>query len=362
MKKRLFSIGLIAVLGLSSVLMMTGCGKDSKTPYGDYDLSEYVKVGDYKGLEYKTEKVSVSEEEIRTEIERRCELNAETKSEEKGVVENGDTVNISYAGTMNGKTFKGGSADNVDLGIGSGRFIDGFEEGLIGKSVGDKVILDLKFPEDYGKEEFNGKDVTFEVKINSIQVEVVPEYNLDFVKKYTDFDNLKDYEKSVKSDLLKQKEGKADMEMKQVLWEKVLEKCEAISYPKEKEEQIQAFMDSYKSVAESNDVEWEEYLKTIGVTEEEMKEKATEYAETNVFQEMVLYYIADKEGIEVSNEEFQEFVDTLLTQSGMDKDTFKSTYNMTAEEYCEQQGIRTSILLDRVLEKVMEYGKDVSEK
>lgn len=358
MKKRLLSVGLIAALGITSVLMMTGCG--DKTPYSDYDLSEYVKVGNYKGLEYEKTEITVSEDEIQEEIQNRCEKNAEKKTVKEGTTKDGDTINISYEGKIDGKTFSGGSSEDDQLTLGSGRMIEGFEAGLVGKSVGDTVTLNLKFPEDY-KKDLAGKDVTFEVKIKTKQVEEVPEYNLDFVKKYSDYDNFEDYEASVKKDLFERKTLNADVAVKNGLWEQIIKKSKALAYPEEKDAKIEEKMNGYKDAAKSYGVEWQDYLDTVGTTEEELKEVATKYAEEIVLQEMVLYAIAEEEGIEVSDEEYQKFLDDMLKQSGVDAEAFKSSIGMTIEEYAQQKGFRTSLLLDKVLDKVMEYGKEVSK-
>ena len=359
MKKRFFSIGLISALCLTSLFLFTGCESE---PYGDYDLSEYVKVGDYKGLEYDKISVSVTDQEIEDEIQSRCEASATTKTVKKGTVKDGDTVNVSYEGRIDGETFDGGSSDSYDITIGTTSMIDGFTDGLIGEKVGSTVKLDLKFPDDYSNEDVAGKDVTFEVNIKSKQVQEVPEYNLDFVKKNSDYDSLEDYEKSVKEDLKAEKTETAESEVKSTLWQKIVESSEVKKYPEEKEELIETTMQSFKDAAEDNDIEWEDYLEQIGYTEKDLKKTVTEYAETKVFQEMLVYYIADKEGIEVTDDEYEEYMKNMLAESGLDEDTFKSTYNMTIEEYCEQQGLRSSMLLNKVMDKVLEYGKAVEKK
>ena len=194
MKKRFFSIGLISVLCLTSLFLLSGCG----SKLYNYDLSEYVKVGDYKGLEYKKVSVSVSDDEVQDKIKSNLEEKAETKTLKSGTVKDGDTIDISYEGKVDGKTFDKGSADNQSITIGQTPFIDGFTDGLIGKKVGSKVKLNLTFPKDYSEKDLQGKDVVFEVTINSKQVEEVPEYNVDFVKKNSEYDNLKDDVESVK--------------------------------------------------------------------------------------------------------------------------------------------------------------------
>ncbi|MGN0708641.1 MAG: FKBP-type peptidyl-prolyl cis-trans isomerase, partial [Anaerovoracaceae bacterium] len=210
-KKKLSTKGIIgivaAVVVLAAVIACVIVAKNDGSTYRWLHLSSYVTVGKYKGLTYTKEKVTVTDKEVKSEIESRVKAKETTKSVKTGKVKDGDTIDISYVGKINGETFDGGSADNYSLTIGSGSMIDGFEDGLIGKKVGSKVTLHLKFPKNYSNnKKLSGKKVTFSVTINSKQVTVTPEYNTDFVKKYSKYDNKKDYEASVKADLKKQKE------------------------------------------------------------------------------------------------------------------------------------------------------------
>jgi len=357
MKKKAIALSLIGALCLGSMLFMTGCGE--KAPYEGYDFSEYVTVGEYKGLEYKKVNVKVSQREIDEEIESRLKDAAETKSVKKGIVEDGDTINVAFEGKIDGETFEGGSSDSYDITVGSTPMIDGFVEGLVGEEVGDTVTLDLQFPEDYGKEDLNGKDVVFTVTINSKQVEEVPEYDLDFIKANSDFDNFDDYEASVKADLKASKEADEESEVKSGLWEQIVTASEIIKYPVEKDDMIETTLNSFKKTAADNDMEWDAYLEQIGYAEEELTNQVTSYAETKVFQEMIVYAIAEVEGLEVTNEEYEEYMENMLTQSGLDEETFESSYGMTIEEYCKQEGLRASMLLNKVMDKVIEYAKEV---
>jgi len=329
MNKKIVSLMLVLTLGAFSMVLMTGCGE--KAPYEGYDLSEYVKVGEYKGLEYEEVEVSVTEEEIETEINGRLEAAAEKKTVKEGTVEDGDTINVAFEGKINGKTFEGGSSDSFDITVGETAMIDGFVEGLVGKDVGETVTLDLQFPEDYGKEDLNGKDVVFTVTINSKQVAEVPEYNLDFVKNHSSQTTLEDYEAAVKEDLLVEKKDSAESEVKSILWEKIVAASEVIQYPEEKDALIESNMNSFKQSAEKSGKEWNVYLEESGYTEEQLTEQITSYAETKIFQEMIVYTIAEAEGLQVTDEEYEEYMASLLSQSGLDEAGFQENYGMTIE-------------------------------
>ncbi len=357
MKKKLLCAGLITALSLSSMLVLTGCGGEEQ-PYSDVKLSEYVKLAEYKGLEYDKISVSVSAEEVQDEIDKRCQDKATTEKAESGKVKDGDTINVSFEGKIDGKTFEGGSSDDYAITIGTTSMIDGFVEGLIGKEVGETVTLDLKFPDDYQNKDVAGKDVTFEVKIKTKDVKIVPDYDLDFVKANSDYDNLKDYEASVKKDLLASKQENAEMQVKNALWEEIVEKSEIIKYPEEKDAQIEEQMEAIKKDAEDNDMELDEYLESAGYTEKEFKKALSDNIEKNMFQEMLVYAIAEKEDLEVTDDEYQKYIDQVLEASGMDEDTFESAYGMTIKEYLDNQNARTIMLLNKVMDKVMEYAKE----
>lgn len=355
MKKKILSLAVIAVFMAGAMTMMTGCGE--KAPYSGYDFSEYVKVGEYKGLEYEKTKVSVSEAEIEAEIESRLEAAAESVAVESGIVEDGDVINVAFEGKIDGETFEGGSSESYDITVGTTQMIDGFVEGLIGKEVGETVDLDLQFPEDYGVEELNGKDVVFTVTINSKKESQVPEYNLDFVKTQGEYDSLAAYEEAVKKELLTEKTDEQKTEVQGVLWEQIVNSSEVIKYPKEKEELMDVTLNSFKTDAANAEQEWNAYLEELGYTEEELMAQITSYAESKVFQELIIYAIADAEGLEVTNDEYETYMKDLLTQSGYDEETFQQYYGTTIEAYCEQEGLRASMLLNKVMEKVVEYAK-----
>ncbi len=356
MRKKLVSFSLIAVLMAGAMVMMTGCGE--KAPYSGYDFSEYVKVGEYKGLEYKKIQVSVSETEVQNEIEDRLKKAAETVAVETGVVEDGDIINVVFEGKIDGKTFEGGSSDSFDITVGTTPMIDGFVEGLVGKAVGETVTLKLQFPEDYGKEDLNGKDVVFTVTINNKQVQQVPAYNLDFVKDNSKYESLADYEAAVKEELMTEKRRDKETDVQGMLWEKIVEDSELVSYPEEKNELMDTTLSSFKTAAANAGKEWNAYLKDLGYTEEELMNQITSYAETKVFQELIIYAIADAEGLEVTNEEYKAYMQDVLTQSGYDEESFEQYYGTTIEEYCKQEGLRSSMLLNKVMDKVMEYAKE----
>ena len=365
-KKLLIGSGVVvAIVAVIAIILVFVNNKQSKEY--NYDLSKYVKVGNYKGLEYTSQKASVTDEEVDVEIQRRLQKAAKTENSKTGKVENGDTINISFVGKIDGKEFEGGSSESTDITVGTTQMIDGFVEGLIGKNVGESVTLNLKFPDDYGKTDLQGKAVEFKVTINSKKKISVPKLNTEFVKKNSKFTTVKEYKEGVKKELLNQKQKSIDSTVKQELWSRIINKSKAKKYP-EKElneamSQANKLEESYKAQAQNYGMEWETYLKTVMRTDKKGFEKLKqEYAKNIVFNRMVMYSIARSENISLSNREYKKEILKILEDNGYDEESFKKAFGKDIETYADEQNWRQKVLFDKVLDKVMKDGKKVSQK
>ena len=365
-KKLLIGSGVVvAIVAVIAIILVFVNNKQSKEY--NYDLSKYVKVGNYKGLEYTSQKASVTDEEVDVEIQRRLQKAAKTENSKTGKVENGDTINISFVGKIDGKEFEGGSSESTDITVGTTQMIDGFVEGLIGKNVGETVTLNLKFPDDYGKTDLQGKAVEFKVTINSKKKISVPKLNASFVKKNSKYKTVKEYKEGVKKELLNQKQKSIDSTVKQELWSRIINKSKAKKYP-EKElneamSQANKLEESYKAQAQNYGMEWETYLKTVMRTDKKGFEKLKqEYAKNIVFNRMVMYSIARSENISLSNREYKKEILKILEDNGYDEESFKKAFGKDIETYADEQNWRQKILFDKVLDKVMKDGKKVSQK
>ena len=365
-KKLLIGSGVVvAIVAVIAIILVFVNNKQPKEY--NYDLSKYVKVGNYKGLEYTSQKASVTDEEVDVEIQRRLQKAAKTENSKTGKVENGDTINISFVGKIDGKEFEGGSSESTDITVGTTQMIDGFVEGLIGKNVGDSVTLNLKFPDDYGKTDLQGKAVEFKVTINSKKKISVPKLNKEFVKKNSKYTTVQEYKEGVKKELLNQKQKSIDSTVKQELWSRIIDKSKAKKYP-EKElneamSQANKLEESYKAQAQNYGMQWETYLKTVMRTDKKGFEKLKqEYAKNIVFNRMVMYSIARSENISLSNREYKKEILKILEDNGYDEESFKKAFGKDIETYADEQNWRQKILFDKVLDKVMKDGKKVSQK
>lgn len=339
--------GAIILAGVM-LLGLTGCGNNKAKSY-----SKYVELGQYKGIEYTKTVAEVTEEDIQNRLDSFVSSLSETEEITDRAVEDGDIVNIDFVGTMDGEEFDRGSAEGQDLTIGSGSFIDGFESGLIGHNIGEEVSLDLQFPDPYQNDpEKAGKDVNFKVKINSISVETTPELTDALVKENTDYDTIAAYKESIREQMKQSNEEAAESQAQSDIFNQVLANCTITGYDEaEVKQSVDDEFESFKQTAETYanyGYSYEDVLASNGFeTEEDLKEGITTYVKEYLNQKMVIYCIADAEGIKVTSEEtdklVQEYMDMYQVESK------EEVYDYFGDDYFEV----------RVLsEKVMEFLKE----
>lgn len=352
---------LIAALCVS-VFVLTACG-DNKTEnvattaettedlaVADGDVSslytdKYVDLGEYKGIELEYKVAEPTEDEINSVINQELDSLATFEEVTNRPVQDGDTVNIDYVGTLDGVAFDGGTADGYDLEIGSGQFIDGFESGLIGANLGDIVELNLTFPEKY-KEDLAGKDVVFTVTINSISEKKVPELSEDVVSQIgAGYSSVDEYRQSVKDSLVETKKSDAKADARNEVLLKVKEK----STIKETPEWLVDFMtESVRSNAISYasmyGVQLDEFVsQMLNETMEEFEAECKSYGIQNAEGMVVSFAIAKDAGIELSDEEMKAKLDE-----------YKNSYGMTDEEF-KSSGQENNLLMYIQNEKVVDY-------
>ena len=307
----------------------------------EYDASEYVTLGEYKGLTVEVSPVEVTDEQVMDQIA------SETKQTlTEGTVESGDTVNIDYVGKIDGEEFDGGSAEGYDLEIGSCTFIDGFEDGIIGMQVGETKDLELKFPEEYHSEDLAGKDVVFTVTVNSISR--VPELTDEVADSIVEGMTAEAYQESVRQDLEDQAKESQKTEAEQKLLQAVYDNATINGYP---EENLQYTMkratDYYEWLASMYGMSLDDYLTNYGMTQDEFKEQLQPVAEEALGEEMTLLAIAKEENIEVSDQEYQDGLARYAETQGLDDPS-------KLEESYGENYIRNSLLQEKVLEFLYE--------
>ena len=304
--------------------------KDGKVVAVDIDnIEDYITLGEYKNLQVtEPPKESVTEEEVDNSIHYSL-MTAYDQVEvtEDRAVQKDDTVNIDYTGYMDGEEFEGGSAEDSDLRIGSGSFIEGFEDGLIGHKKGEEVTLDLVFPTDYKAEEMQGKAVQFKVKINSISQ--APELTDEWAGANTDYKTAEEFRTAQKEMMQKNIDLEYEGQVKSDLFGMVVESTEFKEYPDALLEQ------SKKDVRERLDQMYQaqfqmtldDYIKQQGISDEEVDKVLTESAQTYLQQNLVVQAIFNVEGIEISEEDYKAEEAKFAELNGFpDAETMKMYY------------------------------------
>ncbi len=340
----------------------------SKADQAAYDIEKYVTLGDYNALDvsldntYEVTKAQVEETALRT-----AKGYAEPvyKDTNKTKVKQGDTVYIDYKGEKDGAEFKGGTAQGQYLTIGSHAFIEGFEDGLIGKKVGQTVKLDLTFPESYQNEELAGADVVFTVTIHKIVEEdtsVKFELTDAFAKEKLSCDSAKEYKKKIREYLEYQNNSNKQMQTQQAVILKLNEVCKVTVPDGLLEERVDDYIKQYEKF-NCKDISLEEYLdkNMNGKTVEEFRSEATENIDNSLQTELILEAITKKEGMELDEDSFQDYVKQQMTALNMQ--TEEDLYsNYGVDPAAGEQYMRKIYLCNQALAQVVDnanitYGK-----
>lgn len=262
-----------------------------------------VELGEYKGLEVKKPVYEVEDAEVEKQIKDMQEKNARMEAKEDGKVEKGDIAVIDFKGYIDGTAFEGGEGHDYPLEIGSGSFIDNFEDQLIGLAVGDKKEVNVTFPENYGKEELNGKPAMFEVEVKSIKVKELPELDDEFAKEVAAVESLDELKENLKKTLEKNNADKAEREFEEAVITAVIENAKMDVPEVMIEKEIDAMMKDLEGRLQYQGLSLDQYMEFTGNTVEKMREFMKENAERKVKADLVLDAVAKAENIEATDEE-----------------------------------------------------------
>ncbi len=356
--KLIMGIVAVAVIGLA-VAGFFLLGGNSEMDRVNYDTEGYIELGEYKGIEINEVTAEVTDEDVNLRIASDLDANR-VPVESEGTVKDGDTVNIAYVGTKDGVAFDGGSTDGTELEIGSGTYIDGFEEGLIGVETGDTKVLELTFPDDYAAEDLAGADVEFEVTVNSITSYEDAVLNDEFAQTMG-YNTVEEYETAIREELEASALTEAEYAEKTRVFQQIYNASEVISYP---EDQVNSIIEEttkqFEEEASAQDLEWDTYVSQyLGIEAADYDDTVKEYAETTVKNELVIYGIAQAEGIEVTQDEVDAYVEEQLATIGLSDQEYKEYYGATYEDTVGLDAIYLQIYIDKVMEKVFSLGKIV---
>lgn len=306
-----------------------------------------VNLGQYTGLGIEKAEVQITTEEIDHELELLQQRHTQLQGTERTVVENGDYATIDFEGFVDGEAFEGGSGEEYALEIGSNSFIAGFEEQLIGRSVGEKVEVNVTFPEDYRAENLAGKPALFKVLIKEIKIKDIPELNDEFAKDVSEFATLDELKQDVENKLIKNAEDRTKREFENSVVDAVAEKAE-IDIP---EKMIEVELDQmYQTMAfsfQQQGIPLDSYLEYTGTNKEQWREENTAEAQKRVRATLTLEAIAEKEGIVISDEEMDTKIAELAKDSKQEVEKFK--------QFLTLQGRLESLIDSWKMEKVIDF-------
>ena len=303
-------------------------GKDIRFKV-EVETKPHPELGDYSELIVEDIESEVTDEDVEAELNRQAEENARLIPVEDRAAEEGDTVNIDFDGYLDGERFEGGKAEDYDLVIGSGTFIEGFEDQVIGHKVGDKFDINVTFPDDYQAKEFQGKDAKFEVEINSITSKELPEIDDDFAMDISEFDTLDELKKSLREELAQSKKEFAENTKQNQAIEDLVRKSE-VSVPESLvNKEIDIEMQNLDQRLQQMGIGLSQYIEMTQMDVGQIRDQYRAQAEDRVKANLVIDEVALKEGFEVSEDEIEAEINEAASTYGVDdiekfKEIFKS--------------------------------------
>lgn len=307
------------------------------------DVEKCVTLGDYKGVTVEKTIQSVTDEDVQNEIDNAL---ANYPVEVDQAAKEGDTVNIDYVGKIDGEEFDGGSDQGADLKLGSGKFIDGFEDGLIGARKGETRTLNLTFPEDY-TQDLAGKAVEFTVTVNAVKEplsEPTDQWVADNIEGY---DSIADYKAGIRSEQEESNEQTAENQVRYAAWTQVIDNCTINEYPETLVEVgKKLYEQQVETYAKYAGMELDAYIESSGLTQEEYQSNMEEYGKNVAAQALVCQAICDKEGFAIGDDDYQKALQDMLTEYGCTEDELIQTYG--------QDNVEQSIMLNRVSNLILE--------
>lgn len=289
-----------------------------------------VQLGDYKGLEIEKQNTEVTEDEFNKAVEQRLDAMTDMVVKEDGQVEEGDTVNLDFDGYVDGEQFEGGQAEGYDLEIGSGMFIPGFEEQLVGLKVGEEKEVEVTFPEEYHAEELAGKPAVFKTKINEIKAKEVPELDDELASELdSNANNVEEFKANLRQQLEEQKKTDAENAQKEEAITLATDNA-TIDIPEAMVRTEQdRMMSEFAQRIQQQGLDLNTYFQISGQSEDDLREQMKEDAELRVKTNLTLAAIADAENIEVTDEDVDKELETMSEQFNISVEDIKKTLGNT---------------------------------
>lgn len=313
-----------------------------------------VTLGAYKDIEVEKADLEVTDEEVAAELEKEREKNARTISVEDRAVENGDMIMLDFEGSVDGVPFEGGKGENYPLTIGSGAFIPGFEEQLVGAELGKELDVNVTFPAEYQAAELAGKAAVFKCVVNEIKVKELPELDDDFAQDVSKFDTLDEYKEDVKAKLAETKAAAAKRAKEDAVIEKIIENAEMDIPEAMIDTQARQLVDDFARRIQGQGLSFEQYLQFTGMTLDAAIEQMKPQAVKRIQSRLVLEAVVKAENIEVSEEDVKAEIAKMAETYKMEAD--KLTEIMSDDEKAQ---IKMDMAIEKAVDLVTEAAKEV---
>lgn len=330
---------------------------DGVTFTAEVYIKPEVKIENYKGVKCKKVEVSVSDEQIQSEIDKAREKNSRMVQVADRAIQEKDLAVIDFKGFIDGIPFEGGEGKDYELQIGSHTFIDNFEEQLIGKNIGDDVEVNVTFPEEYGKKELAGKPAQFKVEIKDIKFKELPELNDDFVQDVSEFNTVDEYKNDISAKLLEVKKKEAENTKQEEVLGKLIDLAEMNVPQAMIEMEIDNKINDFKNNITRQGLSIDMYLQYMGQSMENMREAYRIVSEKQVKGRLVLEAIAEKENFPITEEEVDAEVKRIAQAYGMEEEKLKSVIK---DE--ERKNLENDLKVQKALSLVMDNAVEEEEE
>ncbi|MDR2182994.1 MAG: trigger factor [Clostridiales bacterium] len=296
----------------------------------------HVEVEDYTGITYTRPDITITDEEIDAEVDRNREANARIHSIEDRPAQNGDIVTIDFEGFVDGVPFPGGAAEDFELVLGSGSFIPGFEDQIVGKDLDDSFDVNVTFPEDYHAEDLAGKDAVFKVTLHDINHKEVPEADDDFAQEVSEYDTLDEFKAEIRSKIEEHKQADADRLIENQLLSGLARRISP-NIPKPMlEQENQRLMRDFANRVQGQGMNFGSYMQMMGMDMDGLRNMYTDQARENILIRLALEAIIKKEGIEANDEEYDQELTRLADQHRMERATLEESIGEDEEDAIRQ--------------------------
>ena len=319
-----------------------------------------VTLGAYEGVEVPKTEINVTDEEVDAEVDKEREKNSRTTTVEDRGVENGDMIKLDFDGSVDGVAFDGGKAENYDLTVGSGSFIPGFEEQLVGVKAGEEKEVKVTFPEDYHAKDLAGKEAVFKCKVNEIKVKELPEANDEFAQDVSEFDTLAEYKEDLKKKLTERKEAAAKNAKEAAAVEAAVANAEMDIPDAMVDGQVRQMANDFARRIQSQGLTVDQYFQFTGMTAQKLMDQMKPEALKRIKNSLVLEAIAAKENFEIAEEKIEEELKKMSEAYKMEVDKIKEALGESGLDQMKAE-LKIQAAVDFIRDKATEVEKKAEE-